>query len=101
MALYEYNCPSCGATFEKRMPMNEVKQRMKCPKCKKMARKTIGNFAVVGVSEPGFGDGPAPWDDDDDDMMGGMDESGMPDMAGLGDDPTHMGHDHGAGGHSH
>ena len=103
MALYEYNCPHCGTTFEKRMPMSEVKQRAACPKCKKMAKKTFGNFAVVGGSKAGFGDGPAPSDDDDEGMddMDGLDESGMPDMGGLGGDPTHMGHDHGPGGHSH
>ena len=99
MALYEYNCPGCGTTFEKRMPMSEVKQRLKCPKCKKMAQKTIGNFSVVGVADAGFGDGPPPWDDDGDDM-GGFDESGMPDMGDLGG-MGGGGHSHGPGGHTH
>ncbi len=101
MALYEYNCPNCGNTFDKRVPMAEVKQRIKCPKCKKMAKKTLGNFAVVGLADVGFDDGSAPWDDDGGGMDGAgemgdvpMDafaESGMPDM----------GHSHGEGGHTH
>ena len=92
LALYEYRCAACGTVTEKRMPMSAVTQTLKCPKCGKMARKTIGNFAVVGLSQAGVADGPAPWDSDggDDDFgddfgMGGMDH----------------GHSHGPGGHTH
>jgi putative FmdB family regulatory protein len=103
MALYEYNCSSCGTTFEQRMPMAEVKQVMPCTNCKKDAKKTFGNFAVVGRAEAAFGDGPAPWETVADDM--GMDldelsEAGMPDMGGAGM-PDMGGHSHGPGGHTH
>lgn len=93
MALYEYACAACGTRTEKRMPMADVLQSIPCPKCKKLARKVIGGFAVVGVSDASVGDGPAPWDDDGGDSDAGMD-------AGAGMDFGH-GHSHGPGGHSH
>lgn len=94
MALYEYLCPSCGTRTDKRMPMTDVLQLIPCPKCGKQARKTIGSWAVLGVSQASVGDGPAPWDDD-----GGVDE-GVGDFGGAGDFGGH-GHSHGPGGHSH
>ena len=74
MALYEYICPSCGTHTDKRMPMSEALQLIPCPKCGKQAKKAIGGFAVVGIAQESFGDGPAPWDSDDggDDDFGGM-----------------------------
>ncbi|MEX0782799.1 MAG: zinc ribbon domain-containing protein [Dehalococcoidia bacterium] len=94
MALYEYLCPACGARTERRMPMSDVLQVVPCASCGKQAKKIIGNFAVVGIAESSFGDGPAPWDDGGDggDDFGG----GMEDMMGGG-----HGHSHGPGGHSH
>ena len=93
MALYEYGCPSCKTVFEKRMPMTDVVQLMKCPNCGKQAKKTMGSFAVVGRAESSLGDGPAPWDSDgggdDDDAFGGDDDFGG------------HGHSHGPGGHTH
>ena len=85
MALYEYACAACGAHFEKRVPMSEVLQIVPCDSCGKPAKKTLGNFAVVGIADASFGDGAAPWDNDggDDDDFGGH------------------GHSHGPGGHSH
>lgn len=32
MALYAYDCPGCGRTFEKRVPMAEADQ-VTCPHC--------------------------------------------------------------------
>lgn len=32
MALYAYDCPGCGRTFEKRVPMAEA-DRTTCPHC--------------------------------------------------------------------
>ncbi|MCK9521262.1 MAG: zinc ribbon domain-containing protein [Dehalococcoidia bacterium] len=93
MALYEYLCSGCGTRTEKRMPMSDVLQLIPCPACGKQAKKTIGNFAVVGRSEPGIEDGPAPWDD-----AGGDDDSGGD--HGHSHDFGH-GHSHGPGGHSH
>ncbi|MEO8539670.1 MAG: zinc ribbon domain-containing protein [bacterium] len=94
MALYEYLCPSCGTRTDKRMPMSDVLQVIPCPKCGKQARKTIGSWAVVGVSQASAEDGPAPWD-----MDGGGDDDGMGGFGG--DDLGGHGHSHGMGGHSH
>ena len=94
MALYEYQCDACGNVFEKRMPMSDALQAVPCPNCNKMAKKVIGNFAVVGRAEPGIEDGPAPWEEGGDE---GLDD----DFGGLDDDITHHGHSHGPGGHSH
>ena len=96
MALYEYLCSSCGTRTEKRMPMSDVVQRIKCPKCGKQAAKTIGSWAVVGRSDASVGDGPAPWDSED---GGGDDDFGVGGMGG--DDFGGHGHSHGPGGHSH
>ena len=89
MALYEYHCPACNTSTEKRMPMSAVLMSIDCPKCGKKATKRIGQFAVLGRAEEGIGDGPAPWDDGGD---GGMD---------FGDDFGGHGHSHGPGGHTH
>ncbi len=86
MALYEYLCGGCGTRTDKRMPMADVVQRIKCPKCGKQAQKVLGGFALVGISDASLDDGPAPWDDGGD--------------FGGGDDGGH-GHSHGPGGHSH
>jgi putative FmdB family regulatory protein len=99
MALYEYLCPSCGTRTDKRMPMSDVLQVIPCPKCGKQAKKTIGSWAVVGVSQPSIGDGPAPWDGDgaDGDDFGGGDDLG----GGHSHDFGGHGHSHGPGGHTH
>lgn len=78
MALYEYLCDKCGARFEKRMPMADVRQLVPCTMCKAKARKTIGNFAFVGRVKSG-----SPWDSGGDDDMGGM--GGMPSLGDFGD----------------
>lgn len=96
MALYEYLCPSCGTRTDKRMPMSDVLQTIPCPKCGKQAKKTMGNWAVVGVAQASVGDGPAPWDSD-----GGDDDGGLGDLAGGADPFGGHGHSHGPGGHSH
>jgi len=33
MPIYEYTCPSCGRTFEKRVSFNESDERQECPHC--------------------------------------------------------------------
>jgi putative FmdB family regulatory protein len=98
MALYEYRCAACGTLTERRMPMSDVIQAIKCPKCGKQARKTIGAFAVVGRAESSAGDGPAPWDDDGDGGLGGDDDD---DFGGHGHSHDFGGHSHGPGGHTH
>lgn len=95
MALYEYKCDGCGNVFEQRMPMSDVLQSVPCPSCKKMAKKVIGNFALVGRAEPGIEDRPAPWEE------GGSDEDHDDEFGDLDDDITHHGHSHGPGGHTH
>ena len=80
MALYEYRCPACNTTFEKRVPMSEVSQEMPCTNCGKPARKAIGSFAVLGRAEASFGDGPAPWEDGGD---GAGDGDFDPSMEGI------------------
>lgn len=97
MALYEYLCPSCGTRTEKRMPMSDVLQMIPCPKCGKQAKKTMGNWAVVGVAQSSVGDGPAPWDSEGGDEDGGD----FGDLGGGGDPFGGHGHSHGPGGHSH
>ncbi len=89
MALYEYLCSECGARTERRMSMSDVLQFVPCAKCGKQARKIVGNFAIVGRSEPGLEDGPAPWDDG----AGGDDLDAEDDFG--------HGHSHGPGGHTH
>jgi putative FmdB family regulatory protein len=93
MALYEYACAACGTRTEKRMPMADVLQAIKCPRCGKQAKKAIGGFAVVGRADASVGDGPAPWEDG-----GGMDDGGF---GGGMDDFGGHGHSHGPGGHTH
>lgn len=96
MALYEYRCPDCGTSTDRRMPMSDVLQVIPCPSCGKQARKVLGGFAVVGIAEAGIGDGPAPWDDDGFD--GGDDFGGD---HGHSHDFGDHGHSHGPGGHTH
>ncbi len=110
MALYEFICTDCNTTFNKRIPMSEVRSIWpcddlhggKCPKtkanCGKQARKPIGGFAVLGVAEASMGDGPAPWDDAGGGDFGGGDDFGG---GGGGGDFGGHGHSHGPGGHSH
>jgi putative FmdB family regulatory protein len=92
MALYEYSCDACGAHFERRMSMSDVLQLVPCESCGKQAKKVIGNFAVVGIANAGFEDGPAPWESD-----GGGDDDFGGDDGGFGG----HGHSHGPGGHTH
>jgi putative FmdB family regulatory protein len=40
MPVYEYKC-TCGEEIERTAPMIEMKKRVKCPKCGKMASRAI------------------------------------------------------------
>jgi putative FmdB family regulatory protein len=100
MALYEYHCSHCGASFEKRMSMNDVLQLVPCTSCGKQAQKVLGGFAVVGRAAASVADGPAPWeaeggDDGDAEGLGGHSHD-----FGHSHDHGH-GHSHGPGGHTH
>ncbi len=62
MAIYEYYCPTCRETFERRRPMSEATAAAIC-ECGDPAERTISNFAVAVVGgdsavaqmEPEFG----------------------------------------------
>lgn len=56
MALYEYACSACKTKFDLRVPMSEVQQEVPCKNCGKTARKTLGNFALVGIGSSSFDD---------------------------------------------
>lgn len=54
MALYIYRCEEHGE-FDAQFPMSIVPRECPCPKCDKMAKKTIGkcNFQLKGKGWPG------------------------------------------------
>ena len=83
MPIYEYTCPSCGATFELRRPMSQATEPASCPTCKVASPRAISRLARVS---PGGG--------------AGGDEGGGDDFGG-GDFGGGHSHDHGAPGHSH
>ena len=45
MALYDYQCTSCGHIFEVEHPMAESPE-ITCPECKKKAQKKISASAI-------------------------------------------------------
>lgn len=53
MPTYEYECKSCGHTFEKFQNMSD-KPLSKCPKCDKDLRRLIGNGSGIIFKGPGF-----------------------------------------------
>ena len=46
MPLYEYRC-NCGETIERTCSMNNMKKKVKCPVCGKMASRSFNNFPAV------------------------------------------------------
>jgi len=77
MPLYEYLCAGCGTRTEKLMSISQMKPSIRCPKCKKTAKKTIGSFAVHGLGSSDFDD-LGDWGEGD-----GMDDfGGEPDWDG-------------------
>jgi len=52
MAVYDYNCENCGATFEVERPMG-FSGRVKCPECG--STRTAKVFAPAGVVFKGSG----------------------------------------------
>lgn len=97
MALYEYRCPQCGTTFEKRMPMREVLQFVPCPSCGQQAQKQMGTFVVVGRAEETEADKPPPWEREGGDDFDFDDENGHGHSHSHGHGHSHP-HDHG---HTH
>ncbi len=46
MPIYEYTCPGCGRTFEKRVSFTESDERQDCPHCgNKHARRQMSLIA--------------------------------------------------------
>jgi putative FmdB family regulatory protein len=37
---YDYRC-DCGEVVERNFPMDDIKQKVKCPACGKMAKKAV------------------------------------------------------------
>ena len=51
MPLYEYNCKSCGADFEKRVSFSEADFNPECPECDSQeTHKRISLFASHGAN---------------------------------------------------
>jgi putative FmdB family regulatory protein len=47
MPTYDYKCV-CGETLQRTNPMSEMKQKVKCPACGKMAGRDLGaSFPAV------------------------------------------------------
>ncbi len=54
MPLYEYQCKSCGETFEKMMRWSESGHNPVCPNCQSEdTRKKVSSFASMGASSSG------------------------------------------------
>jgi putative FmdB family regulatory protein len=53
MPTYEYECKSCGYTFEKSQSMADAPLK-KCPKCSKLVRRLIGSGSGIIFKGPGF-----------------------------------------------
>lgn len=53
MPTYEYECKSCGHTFEKSQSMTD-KPLKKCPKCSKAVRRLIGSGSGIIFKGAGF-----------------------------------------------
>ncbi|MDP2939732.1 MAG: zinc ribbon domain-containing protein [Candidatus Omnitrophota bacterium] len=53
MPTYEYECKSCGYTFEKSQSMTEAHLK-KCPKCFKAVKRLIGSGSGIIFKGKGF-----------------------------------------------
>ena len=53
MAIYEYFCPTCRTTFDRRRPMSEAAVATKCDHGHK-AERTITAFAAVSGGDESF-----------------------------------------------
>lgn len=52
MAIYQYECETCGNCFEEIMSIKADSKTYKCPKCKEMANKVMSqtSFKLEGDS---------------------------------------------------
>jgi putative FmdB family regulatory protein len=52
MPIYEYECPGCGSSFEKRVGFSEADDKQRCPKCgNEHARRQLS--IIGGISGGG------------------------------------------------
>lgn len=47
MPRYDYVCDACGNEFEREFSMADMKHKLKCPSCGKMARRAIGMVNAI------------------------------------------------------
>ncbi len=52
MPRYSYRC-GCGEEFEKSRPMSEYKEPAECPRCGKLAAKSVSAVALSGFNNLG------------------------------------------------
>ncbi|MCS7054762.1 MAG: zinc ribbon domain-containing protein [Thermoflexales bacterium] len=51
MALREYRCAKCGATFERLIRSTDEERRVTCPECgERRVRRLISRFTAAGAS---------------------------------------------------
>ncbi len=60
MPIYEYDCPGCGRSFEKRVSMSEA-DRTPCPHCGgKHTSRRLSRINVKGTGSGSVSSSPAP-----------------------------------------
>ncbi|MBE2268040.1 MAG: zinc ribbon domain-containing protein [Anaerolinea sp.] len=60
MPLYEYDCPGCGQTFEKRVSMSQA-DAVTCPNCGgKHPQRKLSRIAIKGQTVVSSAPAPAP-----------------------------------------
>ncbi|MBK8034005.1 MAG: zinc ribbon domain-containing protein [Anaerolineae bacterium] len=60
MPIYEYDCPGCGRTFEKRVPMSQA-DAVECPNCgSKYPQRKLSRIAIKGHVSVSSAPAPAP-----------------------------------------
>jgi putative FmdB family regulatory protein len=53
MPLYEYQCQTCGNSFEKLRRMQEADRELQCPECGSGVQRLVSTFAAGGCQAPG------------------------------------------------
>jgi putative FmdB family regulatory protein len=54
MPLYEYQCQTCGNSFEKLRRMQEADRELQCPECgSAVVQRLVSTFAAGGCQAPG------------------------------------------------
>lgn len=59
MPLYEYDCPGCGQSFEKRVSMNQADE-VACPNCGgRHTKRKLSRIAIKGQTTSASASAPA------------------------------------------